>query len=81
MKIRILVTGLFREIDSKGKKHIFSECWVSLPGLPYPVQVDHYGAIDLAPGDYDVPMLFQVQDRRVSVRFNFKQASPVKAAQ
>lgn len=80
MNIRILVSGLVREIESKGKKHFFSECWVSLPGLPYPVQVDHYGVIDLAPGDYDVPLLFEVHDRRVSVRFNFKQAVPVKAS-
>lgn len=79
MKIRILVSGLVREFNSKGKNHTFSECWVSLPGLPYPVQVDHYGVIDLAPGDYDVPMLFQVRDRRISVGFNFKQAVQVKA--
>lgn len=80
MKVRILVSGVAREIESKGKKHTFSECWVSLPGLPYPVQVDHYGVIDLAPGDYDVPMLFQVRDRRIALSFNFKQASPVKVA-
>lgn len=80
MKVRILVSGIARDIESKGKKHTFSECWVSLPGLPYPVQVDHYGVIDLAPGDYDVPMLFQVRDRRISVGFNFRQAAPVKVA-
>lgn len=80
MKVRILVSGLVREFESKGKKHIFSECWVSLPGMPYPVQVDYYGVIDLAPGDYHVPMLFEVRDRRISVSFNFKQAIPAKVA-
>lgn len=80
MKVRVLITGLFREFDSKGKKHTFSEIWVSLPGLPHPVQLDHYGVIDLAPGDYDVPMLFEVRDRRAMPRYNFHQAVPVKAA-
>lgn len=82
MKVRVLVTGVFREITSaNGKKHIFSEIWVSLPNMPYPVQLDHYGSIDLAPAEYDVPVLFNVRDRRLNIQFNFAQSVQIKGAQ
>lgn len=82
MKVRILVTGVFREITSaNGKKHVFSEIWVSLPNMPYPVQLDHYGSIDLAPAEYDVPVLFHVRDRRLNIQFNFAQSVQIKGAQ
>lgn len=82
MKVKVLVTGVFREITSaNGKKHIFSEIWVHLPNMPYPVQIDHYGHIDLPPAEYDVPVLFNVRDRRLSIQFNFAQSVQIKGAQ
>lgn len=80
IKFRVLVTGASRDIQSKGKTHTFSEVWVSFPGLPYPTQVDHYGIIDLAPGEYEVPVLFRVRDGRINTGFNFKSAQLVKGA-
>lgn len=81
MKVKVLVTGVFREITSaNGKRHIFSEIWVSLPNMPYPVQIDHYGPIDLSPAEYEVPVLFNVRDRRLSIQFNFAQAVQIKGA-
>lgn len=79
MKVKVLVTGLHRDITaSNGKKHRFSEAWVYLPNTPFPVQVDHYGDIDCDPGDYEVPVLIDVRDRRMSVRLDFGKAVPVK---
>lgn len=79
MKVKVLVTGSRREITSaNGRKHIFSDIWVSFPGLPYPAQVDHYGAVELPAGEYDVPLNFEVRDRRPGLRFDFSSATAVK---
>lgn len=80
MKLRVVVTGVARTITSKGKDHTFSEVWAYLPNMPFPVQVDVYGSIDLAAGEYDVPVLFEARDRRLSAGFNFRQASVYKGA-
>lgn len=79
MKLKVLVTGLYRDITaSNGKNHRFSEAWVYLPNAPFPVQVDHYGGINVDPGDYEVPLLIDVRDRRMGVRLDFSKAVPVK---
>lgn len=79
MKVKVLVTGSRREIVSaNGRKHIFSDIWLSLPGLPYPAQVDFYGAIDLPAGEYDVPLNFEVRERRPGIRLDFSSATPCK---
>jgi len=79
MKVKVLVSGRFRDItSSNGKNHRFSEVWVYLPNAPFPVQVDHYGDIKADPGDYEVPLLVDVRDRRMSVRLDFTKAVPVK---
>ena len=78
MKVRILVSGIARDIESKGKKHTFSECWVSLPGLPYPVRWI-ITVLILAPrAIMTYPCCFKVRDRRILFSFNFRQAVPVK---
>lgn len=79
MKVKVLVTGLYRDITAtNGKKHRFSEAWVYLPNAPFPVQVDHYGDINVDPGDYEVPLLIDVRDRRMGVRLDFGKATLIK---
>ena len=65
MKVKVfLVTGVFREITSgNGKKHIFSEIWVHLPNMPYPVQMIITAILTFRLAEYDVPVLFNVPGR------------------
>lgn len=78
MKIRVHVPGSNRVVESKGRTHVFSDVWAYLPNTPFPQLVNHYGHTGVEPGDYLVPLVFQVREQRLSVQFNFKNSEPYK---
>lgn len=78
---RIHVTGIAPRTftNSKGNQNSITNVFVYTETAPFPVEIGIFEEISLPRGDYDVPFRFDVYQGRLNVRFDFKQATPVKA--
>lgn len=80
-KLRITLTGdSARTLQSKrtGKDFQILDVYVHGSG-PYPEKVSIFEDPRLPRGVYDVPVRFEVQNSRLEVRFDFKNATPVES--
>lgn len=63
-----------------GKPYYIHSCYATLPGHKYPQACDLFSDKVLAPGNYNVPMTFAIEDGRPTMRVELSAAQPVSAA-
>lgn len=80
LSVRVAYLGVQRQITSKkdGSLHVFSELWVTVPGVPFPQKIDHYGPVGFAAGDYQVPVHLSVRNDRLELQLVVENARPLK---
>lgn len=79
--IKITLTGdTAKTLISKktGKEFYLLDVFVHT-GAPYPEKIAVFEDLRLPRGIYDVPMYLQVNNGRLEIRFDFKNAKPIGA--
>ena len=80
-KLRITLTGeTARTLKSKRTGNDFQILDVYVhANAPYPEKIAIFEDPKLARGVYDVPVRFEVQNSRLEVKYDFKNAMPVES--
>lgn len=74
------VEGTGRTGLTKSQKPYFIlRCYVTLPGVKHPQACELFSDIELRPGNYNVPLIFAIEDRRPVMRLDVTAAQPVAA--